>query len=120
MTKAILVALALSLFASGATAQERATDAAIGAVSGAVVLGPIGAVAGALIGYTAGPAISRSWGVRGSNSSARQTRRTARQETPTRVSANDTRNQANAQMVAPARPAAPKPAYNAPPVQALE
>jgi len=49
MTKAILVALTLSLFASGAMAQERATDAAIGAVSGAVVLGPIGAVAGALI-----------------------------------------------------------------------
>src|SRR5204862_5923462 len=63
MTKAILVALALSLFASGAMAQERATDAAIGAVSGAVVLGPIGAVAGALIGYTAGPAIAHSWGV---------------------------------------------------------
>jgi hypothetical protein len=75
MTKAILVALTLSLFASGAMAQERATDAAIGAVSGAVVLGPIGAVAGALIGYTAGPAISRSWGVRGSNSSARQGQR---------------------------------------------
>jgi hypothetical protein len=31
-------------------------------VSGAVVLGPIGAVAGAFIGYSAGPSISRSWG----------------------------------------------------------
>ena len=119
MTKAILVALALSLFASGAMAQERATDAALGAVSGAIVLGPVGAVAGALIGYTAGPAISRSWGVRGRNSSARQTRRIARQEAPTTVSANDSRSQANAQMVAPARPAAPR-APSAPPVQALE
>ena len=119
MTKAILVALALSLCASGAVAQERSTDAALGAVSGAVVLGPVGAVAGALIGYTAGPAISRSWGVRGRNSSARQPRRVATQETPT-VSANDARNQANAQMVAPARPAAPRAAPAAPPVQALE
>ena len=118
MTKAILVALTLSLFASGAMAQERATDAALGAVSGAVVLGPVGAVAGALIGYTAGPAISRSWGVRGRNSSARQTRRTARQATPTTVSANDPRGQANAQIVAPAKP--PRAASSAPPVQALE
>jgi hypothetical protein len=115
MTKAILVALALSLCASGAAAGERATDAALGAVSGAVVLGPVGAVAGALIGYTAGPAISRSWGVRGRHSSARQPRRVAIREAP--VSASDARNQANAQMVAPA---APKRAAAAPPVQALE
>jgi hypothetical protein len=93
---------------------------ALGAVSGAVVLGPIGAVAGALIGYTAGPAISRSWGVRGRHSSARQPRRVATQVTPTTVSANDARPQANAQMVAQARPAASKRAPAAPPVQALE
>jgi hypothetical protein len=121
MTRAILVALAaLTLCASGAMAQERATDAALGAVSGAVVLGPIGAVAGALIGYTAGPAISRSWGVRGRNSSAPQSRRVATRETPTTVSANDARGQANAQMVAPTRPPAPKAGPAAPPVQALE
>jgi hypothetical protein len=121
MTKAVLMALAaLTLCASGAMAQERATDAALGAVSGAVVLGPVGAVAGALIGYTAGPAISRSWGVRGRNSSARQSRRVATRETPTTVSANDARSQANAQMVAPARPPAPKAGPAAPPVQALE
>lgn len=120
MTKAILVALVLSLCASAATAQERATDAALGAVSGAVVLGPIGAVAGALIGYTAGPAISRSWGIRGRSSPTRQPRRVAAQETPTAVSANDTRNQANAQMVTPARSTARRSAPAAPPVQALE
>ena len=56
-------AMILLLVPSAALAQERATDAALGAVSGAVVLGPIGAVAGAFIGYSAGPSISRSWGV---------------------------------------------------------
>ena len=35
-------------------AQERAGDAALGALSGAVVLGPVEAVAGAVIGLTAG------------------------------------------------------------------
>src|ERR1700724_4548265 len=60
-----------SLISFGARAQERAGDAALGAVSGAVVLGPVGAVAGALIGFTAGPSIARSWGVRRSASRAR-------------------------------------------------
>ena len=55
-------AMILLLVPSAALAQERATDAALGAVSGAVVLGPIGAVAGAFIGYSAGGSISRSWG----------------------------------------------------------
>jgi hypothetical protein len=45
-------AMILLLAPSAALAQERATDAALGAVSGAVVLGPIGAVAGAFIGYS--------------------------------------------------------------------
>jgi hypothetical protein len=53
--------IVLALASSSAHAQERAGSAAIGAVSGAVVLGPIGAVAGAVIGFTAGPAIARSW-----------------------------------------------------------
>ena len=48
------VTLSLALMSS-AMAQERVGDAALGALSGAVVLGPIGAVAGAVIGYTAGP-----------------------------------------------------------------
>ena len=60
---AALVAVALT--PSGALAQERVGDAALGAVSGAVVLGPVGAAAGAVIGYTAGPAIARSWGIGG-------------------------------------------------------
>jgi hypothetical protein len=64
MTKALTAAAMILLLApSVALAQHRAGDAALGAVSGAVVLGPIGAVAGAFIGYSAGPAIARSWGI---------------------------------------------------------
>src|SRR5438067_8007139 len=64
MKKLLVPAVMAGLFFSlEAKAQERAGSAAIGAVSGAVVLGPIGAVAGALIGFTAGPAIAHSWGV---------------------------------------------------------
>ena len=48
---------------SGAFADERVGSAALGAVSGALVLGPIGAVAGAAVGYVAGPSIARAWGL---------------------------------------------------------
>jgi hypothetical protein len=69
MNKALITAIVmLAGVPASAVAQERAGAAALGAVSGAVVLGPIGAVAGALVGYTAGPAIARSWGARGSRS----------------------------------------------------
>ncbi len=64
MKKLLVGALIAGAFMlSEARAQDRAGDAALGAVSGAVVLGPVGAVAGALIGYTAGPSIARSWGM---------------------------------------------------------
>ena len=49
------VALSLALMSSAVMAAERVGDAALGALSGAVVLGPIGAVAGAVVGYSAGP-----------------------------------------------------------------
>src|SRR5262249_25514111 len=64
--KKILAAAAITLaFApSGVLAQERVGDAALGALSGAVVLGPVGAVAGAVVGYTAGPSIAHSWGLK--------------------------------------------------------
>jgi len=69
MKKLLVGALIAGAFMSSeARAQDRAGDAALGAVSGAVVLGPVGAVAGAFIGYTAGPSIARSWGVRRSAS----------------------------------------------------
>ncbi|MDE2332600.1 MAG: hypothetical protein KGK16_17705, partial [Bradyrhizobium sp.] len=60
---AAVVTLAVVLLAmapSATMAQERGGDAALGALSGALVLGPVGAVAGAIVGYTAGPSISQS------------------------------------------------------------
>jgi hypothetical protein len=61
-------AIFVALGPAAAFAQHRAGDAALGALSGAVVLGPVGAVAGAVVGYTAGPAIAHSWGFRGARS----------------------------------------------------
>lgn len=61
------VAAALTLILTSvapAHAAERVGPAALGALSGAVVLGPVGLVAGAVIGYTAGPEIGRAWKVR--------------------------------------------------------
>src|SRR6516164_9798570 len=66
-----IVTISLALMSSAATAQERTGDAALGALSGALVLGPVGAVAGAIVGYTAGPSIASAWGVRRSNSPRR-------------------------------------------------
>src|SRR4051812_46757900 len=119
--QAVIVAFVMTI-STAAVAGERATSAALGAVSGAVVLGPVGAVAGAFIGYTAGPAIASSWGVRGRSAPPHRSQRTAKQETRTTVSQNDPRSsQANAQMIASQRPAAPKAAApSAPPVQPLE
>jgi hypothetical protein len=59
-----MAAITLAFAPSGVLAQERTGDAALGALSGAVVLGPVGAVAGAVVGYTAGPSIAHSWGLR--------------------------------------------------------
>ena len=69
MIKAYTTAALLLVLAPSAALAQRAGDAALGAVAGAVVLGPVGAVAGAFVGYTAGPSISRSWGLEGSRSS---------------------------------------------------
>lgn len=107
-----LVALAL-LMSSAAKAGERAGDAALGALSGAVVLGPIGAVAGAVVGYTAGPRIADSWGMR-RRAAARQGRRVARQDMQAPV--GDGQPMAANQASAPAR----APAYTGPPAQGLD
>src|SRR5256885_9104740 len=63
MTKAFATAAMILLLAISAAfaGDHRPGDAALGALSGAVVLGPVGLVAGAVVGYTAGPADSRSW-----------------------------------------------------------
>jgi hypothetical protein len=64
MKRIFAAMFAALLFSSIALGQERAGDAALGALSGAVILGPVGAVAGGIVGYTAGPSIARSWRVR--------------------------------------------------------
>jgi len=128
--KKLLVAavIAGSFFSLEAKAQERAGSAAIGAVSGAVVLGPVGAVAGALIGFTAGPAIARSWGVghSASRSRVRQTSQAnaASQEAGARVTPLPVAKPAEAAAAKPGPPTARTPegtaAKNASPVQGFE
>jgi len=54
---------AVLLMPSAVSAQERYGDAALGALAGAVVLGPVGLIAGGAIGYTAGPNIARGFGI---------------------------------------------------------
>ena len=103
-----VTALALSLIYSVAMAQERGGDAALGALSGALVLGPIGAVAGAVVGYTAGPSIARSWGLTRSGT-ARQGGKSVRREA--RVSPGNSRpaakNQTGLSPTAQAPPTSP-------------
>lgn len=129
MIKAVIAAAVLLVIAtSAASAQHRAGDAALGAVSGAVVLGPVGAVAGAFIGYSAGPSIARSWGFDRSRG-ARQRRqasnesvRGARAEAP--ASGGEKNSQiasSRSEGAAPAAAAAqPAPTAKTPPVQTLE
>ncbi len=120
-TTIAIAAVALTLTAQTAVAGERGGDAALGALSGAVVLGPVGAVAGALVGYTAGPSIAQSWGLRRSGS-AHYARRSARQETQPAPHGNQLAQ--GTQAPAPATAQAPPPVRNssaaAPPVQTLE
>ncbi|WP_439923694.1 DNA-directed RNA polymerase subunit N [Nitrobacter sp. JJSN] len=114
-----VVALALPLLSSAALAQERTGDAALGALSGAVVLGPVGALAGAVVGYTAGPSIAHSWGLR--HSSSRRQRQSAKQSHRRLTTTNDSRRAADAQTASPkATPAAAAAPSTMPPVQALD
>jgi len=61
---AVAVVAGLALMPAAAGAGERIGDAALGALAGGVVAGPVGAVAGGAIGYTAGPRIAHRMGVR--------------------------------------------------------
>jgi hypothetical protein len=121
--------MALSLVPMGALAQERAGDAALGGLSGALILGPVGAVAGLVVGYAAGPDISRSWGLKRSDLSSRD--RTAKRPTAASntapANAVPSNNAASKQVVAQSTGAAPpKPAsatkrnWNSPPIQGFE
>jgi len=106
--------IAGSLISFEAKAQERAGDAALGAVSGAVVFGPVGAVAGALIGFTAGPSIAHSWGVRRSASRPRV------QRTSQASAAPEVQTTGSVASPSPAKPPQPPAATKPPPVQGLE
>jgi hypothetical protein len=114
----VLAAATLSLMSSHAMADEhRGGDAALGALAGAVVLGPVGAVAGAAVGFVAGPSIAHSWGFRRSDPAARRVRHT---QVPPAQQASV--NQPARQPLAAAKVATPGPraASSAPPVQTLE
>ena len=114
-----LVAALLSLISSQALADEhRGGDAALGALAGAVVLGPIGAIAGAAVGYSAGPSIAHSWGFRHSGSAARRTK-----ASPAPVAQRSSDNRLPS--AAPAAAKVPMPSRGVassvpPPVQTLE
>src|SRR5437763_398988 len=99
MTKAFATAAMILLLAPSAAfaGDHRPGDAALGALSGAVVLGPVGAVAGAVVGYTAGPAIARSWGfdrrgaARHRRQASKESVRGARAEAPSKQVENNAR-----------------------------
>jgi hypothetical protein len=59
------VAIASALLVAPASARDRDVgNALLGTGAGLIVFGPVGAVAGAAVGYTAGEGIARSWGIR--------------------------------------------------------
>ena len=54
----LVVTAGVFLAPVAANAHERVLDGALGGLAGAVVFGPVGLVAGGIIGYTAGPHIA--------------------------------------------------------------
>jgi hypothetical protein len=62
MIAAVAIALSLAFVTNSAYA-GRVANTAIGTLTGLVVFGPVGAIAGAAVGYTAGRGIARSWGL---------------------------------------------------------
>jgi hypothetical protein len=110
--------LALSLATQAAADEHRGGDAALGALSGAVVLGPIGAVAGAVVGYTAGPSIAHAWGFRRGSTTHRRVRhvRQEAQGASAQVTPSTATVPATSRPATSARTASSKP----PPVQTLE
>jgi hypothetical protein len=131
MTKAFpAAAMILMLATTSALAQDhRPGDAALGALSGAVVLGPVGAVAGAVVGYAAGPSIARSWGFDRRGSSRHRRHASKESVRSARAEAADTQAGRNARVAASrseasvpapgAKPSAPLPTSPSP-VQTLE
>ena len=117
MNKALITAIVLLAgVPASAAAQERAGSAALGAVSGAVVLGPIGAIAGVAIGYAAGPSIARSWGLKGSRS-ARHRQPSRREASPMAATTAQPRTRQAMEASGEMRPASNPPVQAAPVVQ---
>ena len=110
------VTLTLALMSSAAMAQERTGDAALGALSGAIVLGPVGAVAGAIVGFTAGPSIASAWGLRRSS----YPRRPAEPGPNASYRSSAPPREAYAAMPTAAPPSPPTSGSTLPPVQPLE
>ena len=123
--KKFVVAAVIAIWCvpSAALAGERVGDAALGALSGAVVLGPVGAVAGAVIGYTAGPAIADSWGVRRSEprQSAKQPQKTtSKRVTSTQANAPSDSRRGAYVPTPPVKPSAPSSDDAKAPINGLE
>jgi hypothetical protein len=59
-----ILAAAIAFAPTGAVANERLLDGGMGAGAGLLAFGPAGALAGGIIGYTAGPNIAHAMGLR--------------------------------------------------------
>ena len=126
MIKAYSIAALLLVLVPSSALAQRAGDTALGALAGAVVLGPVGAVAGAFVGYTAGPSISRSWGLEGSRSSrhrrqaSRDSVRSARAEAAGVAPSSAGQAERSGRVTSYPAPNPPRSGSKLPPVQTLD
>ena len=125
MIKVYSIAALLLVLVPSSVLAQRAGDAALGAVAGAVVLGPVGAVAGAFVGYTAGPSISRSWGLEGSRSrhrrqASKDSVRGARAEAGSAVPSSAGQAERSGRVTSYPVPNPPRSRKTLPPVQPLD
>ena len=60
----VTIVAAIAFAPTGAAANERLLDGGMGAGAGLLAFGPAGALVGGVIGYTAGPNIAQTMGLR--------------------------------------------------------